>query len=142
MHQLQDLPGPFPAGPGSEAELALQAVHHVLHHVQPGEQPVLLEHHEPILVRPFHRCAIQRDLPLGHLLKAGNEVEQGGFAATGGAEKDDEFAVQNLRVDRLQRLESLRRVDIVLGDVDQPQLDRTGAGGSGLGMGNGGVHGL
>ena len=53
-----------PAGVGAarsrfESELSLQAEHDVLDHIQPGKQAVLLEHHEPIVLRPFDWPSIQ-----------------------------------------------------------------------------------
>ena len=91
---------------------------------------MLLEQHEPIVMRSFHPRAIQSDFPGGRLLESGNDVEQGGFSAAGGAEEDKEFTRANLCANGLQRFNSLARVRVGLRHLGQFEFDRSCLGGS------------
>ena len=124
MDHLEELTRVCPAGSRFEPELAFQAVHDVLDHIQPGKQAVLLEHHEPIVMRPFHGPAVQRDFPLGDVFKSGDDVEQCRFPTAGRAKENHKFTFPDLDIDRLQRLHSLRPVRIGLRDAGQFQFDR------------------
>src|ERR1035441_5901697 len=86
---------------------------------------MLLEQHEPIVMRPFHPHSIQHNFPRARLFESGNQVEQGGFAAAGWAKEDDELTGTNLRVNGLQRGDRLGWIRVGLGDLGQFEFDRT-----------------
>ena len=120
----------MPARFGLEAELAFQAEEHILDDVEPGKQPMLLEQHEPIIMRPFHPRSVQCDLPFGRFFESSNQVKQGGFSAAGGTEKDHEFAGANFRANGLQRGNGLARIRVELRHIGQFEFDRMRLGGS------------
>ena len=57
----------------------------------PLEQVILLEHVADALPLPEDRVAFQRDFPGFRGKKAADQVQQGGFAAAGGANNGDKF---------------------------------------------------
>ena len=63
-------------------------------HVQPGKQRIVLEHHAPLGARADDRLA-RRASPGPHraIKEAGEELQQRGLAAAGGADSGDELAV-------------------------------------------------
>ena len=49
-------------------------------------------------------CAADADVPRGLGLQAGDDPQQGGLAAAGGAQQHDELAVGDVEVDALQHV--------------------------------------
>src|ERR1700687_5607995 len=88
MDHLEEKTRVCPACSRFEPEPAFQAVHDVLDYIQPGKEAVLLEHHESVVMRPFHRFSVQCDFPLGDLFKSGNDVEQRRFPTAGRPKKN------------------------------------------------------
>ncbi len=93
--------------------LHLQAEGDVVYHREPGEKRVLLEHHAAVRIDLVDLAAVDDDAPGRGLVKTGDEVEQGGFAAARGAQQHDEFALFNLQIDAIERLE----ITVVLGNA-------------------------
>ena len=71
---------------------------------------MLLEQHQPVVMRPFHGNSVQGNFALRGVFEAGNDVEQGRLAAAGRSEEDHELAFPNVGIDGLQRGHALRPV--------------------------------
>ncbi len=70
----------------------LQAEGNVVQYVAPGQQAIVLKHHPSLGAGAAHRPPLQSDGALLGALKTGDEVEQGGLAAAGGAEHHHQLA--------------------------------------------------
>ncbi len=75
----------------------------VVAHRQPGKQRRLLEHHGAVGPRRPGRRTLDGHAPAGRLLEAGDDVEQGGFAAARRPEQRNEFTVADREIDAGQR---------------------------------------
>ena len=69
---------------------------------EPGQQAVVLEHHHAIGSRFGDGVALEGDGAAGGSIKAGDHVEEGGFAAAGVSDQADEFALVDGKVDAVE----------------------------------------
>ncbi|MCY1179605.1 hypothetical protein D9M73_200140 [compost metagenome] len=75
-----------------------------------GEQGVALEHGVDRAAegrKAFHRFAVEADAAGGGLFEAGDEAQQGGLAAAGGAEEGEEFVGTDIQRHIVQGLQPL-----------------------------------
>ena len=77
---------------------------HVLPDRQPGEERGLLEDQAALGRRRLDQVAERPGEALGHLLQAGDEIEQGALAAAGRPQEDHELAGRDVEVDVAQGL--------------------------------------
>ena len=102
----------------------LEAVGHVVEHVQVGEQGVALKHHGGIPLvggQAVDGLVAQIDFPLVGAFKPGDHPQGSGFATAGGAQQGNKIPGGHGHVDGIHRLEFLigLGVDIDLGHVFQ-----------------------
>mgnify|MGYP007097347243 CR=1 FL=1 len=84
-----------------------EAEGHVLVDGHVGVERVALEHHgdaAPGRRLLVHQRAVDQQLALGDGLEPGDHPEHGGFAAAGGADKDDELAILHVETDAVDHL--------------------------------------
>ena len=99
----------------------------VLPGIEVGEQGVVLEHHahapafwfQPAAFAGHQASVDQHRAPLGPL-KAGDQAQQGGFAAAGGAEEPHQLALVQGQIDSLQGPFAWRGVGVTV--PDPPEL--------------------
>jgi hypothetical protein len=105
---------------------------------EPREQAVILKHHAAIGAGPGDPAAVHQHLAIARRLEPGDHPQQGGLAATRGADQADELAAADLEVDRAQRLDFAAGGDkplvarghlpgraalpVVAGDAQPPQM--------------------
>ena len=77
----------------------------VLPHRHPRKQRVILKHHAAIAAGAGDGLAVDRDLAGGRLFESGDDPQQRGFSAAGGADHADELALGNGKINRRQRLD-------------------------------------
>src|SRR5690606_9429115 len=80
---------------------------HVLAYRHVRIQRIGLEHHGQVALGRADLSdvtAVQLDMATADFLQAGDQAQQGGLAATGGADENHEFAVADLKVDALDDL--------------------------------------
>ena len=110
--------------------LAFLAAEHPLHRqvnvvvaAQPGQQRVVLEHHRPLGARACDFAAIADQPALRRRQQAGDQVEQGGLAATRVTDQGDELALGNAQVDVTEGMEAtLFGVEHHFGAMDVDEL--------------------
>ena len=90
---------------GTSDALELRPELDVPAHAHPRVEGVRLEHHAAVGARPIDRMPIDEHLTRGRLDEARHDVEQGGFAAPGGAHEAGEMRVRDLERDVLQGLQ-------------------------------------
>jgi len=83
--------------------LQLQRKSHVVAHIQPGQQRIMLKHHGAIRARPGDGRAGQRHSPLAGRHKTGQHIQQGGFAAARRPQRHGERLRANAQADIRQR---------------------------------------
>ena len=88
----------------------LHAEFDVLPDREPGKQSVLLEDQDAVGARALNGIAIHQDLAGGWSLQAGNQVQQSGFAAAGGADNAEKFSRANVEIDAVESLQPLARL--------------------------------
>ncbi len=79
-----------------------QAERHVVIDAHVWIERVILENHRDVPVfgrHVVHAAAIDGNLPAADLLQAGQHPQGGGFAASGGTDQHDEFAVTHLKIE-------------------------------------------
>ncbi len=84
--------------------LELQSEQQVVHHVEPREQRVFLEHHHPVSAGPAHRHAIGEDPARVGPLQPGDDVQQRRLAAARRANQADELALVHLQRHAIERM--------------------------------------
>jgi len=102
----------------------LERDRHVLFDVEPREQTVILKHDAALQTRAVDGLAIEQDAPLVLFVQAKNQAQQGGLAATAGADDADEFAGGDVELDIVQYLQlagAARSGSKALADVFQGQ---------------------
>src|ERR1700693_5846871 len=77
----------------------------VLPYRHPRKQRVILKYHAAITAGTGDGLAVDCDLAGGRLFKSGDDPQQRGFSAAGGADHADELAPGNGKIDRRQRLD-------------------------------------
>src|SRR6188472_1637608 len=106
----------------------LQRKRHVVDDAAPGKRGLLLEDHPDRSMRPAHALVGDLDRALVAVEQAADDVEQGRFAAAGGADNAHELAGRHAERDVVDRGEhSIRRLK-PLDDVIDNQ-DRLGGSG-------------
>ncbi|MNY06885.1 hypothetical protein D3C86_1396650 [compost metagenome] len=76
-----------------------------------------LEHHGDAAIRRIgiiDRPAADADITIRYVFQPGNHAQQRGFAASGGANEDDEFAVGNIQIGTVDDFERAVTLDHVL----------------------------
>src|SRR5438105_4709533 len=84
---------------------AAQAERRIVPHREPGETGILLENDpDPVRNGAAHRIALKDDSAGGRLLEPRQHFQQGGFAATGGADYGKELAALEIEIDGAERV--------------------------------------
>lgn len=71
--------------------------------VSQGEEGILLEDHSPLYIGALDELAVQIALAAGGLVEAGQNVQQGGFAAAGGADHADKLIFHDIQIHAVER---------------------------------------
>jgi hypothetical protein len=90
---------PFDFGFGGLAKLKPES--HIVVHAHMRVQRVILENHRDVAVFGgyiVHELVAYVQLTFGNFLQTGDHTQSGGLAATGGADKDDEFLICDIQV--------------------------------------------
>ena len=98
---------------------AVQAEHQVLLHRQPREYGAVLGNEDALRARAVAHLAVDDDTAFVRLIEAAQHLHQRGFAAAGGADDGDEFAVADREADAADdRQRALARLEASTDVVD------------------------
>ena len=99
----------------------------VLDDVQPGKQGMSLEYHAAVSSRTADQHPLAEDFSARWRQGTGDDVEQRGLAAAGGAERHDESVVAEVQVNAVERPHRARAVYISERHAHLTQADDCGS---------------
>src|SRR6185503_10159407 len=102
--ELQQFHRALPLG-GAYLACDLAADDRVGEHRAPRQQAVALEHEAAVAARSMHRAPVEQNLARARRFEAGDDAQEGGLAAAGGADHRNELAALDVEVDVLQRVQ-------------------------------------
>ena len=104
--QLEVILRHFPPLGIRQAGLESQSEHHVVEHIEPGEQRRFLEHDHAVAPGAADRLAVRQHPARIRRLQARDDVEQGRFPAAAWPHQADELALADIQRHAIQRVDA------------------------------------